>query len=268
MTTDPKATVVTPLGHKLGVWRPEPPSNRDYRFKMRVRGTLPRKVDPMGWDFRRHDQRDLSACTGFGTGTPVEVVMGWDGDAAQLSPMDIYRKARAAIGETDRDDGAYIRDCFGAIIGSGVCHETKFRYSKANLFKAPGPRAVADAAKVRDQLKAAGVVYERLNGLADILNALALGCPVTFGYMVPERAFRLNKDRYFLDPPLDSDWLAGGHCSYMDGYDMERNGVWVGGSWGKKYGINGYTMMHFDWFTHPWRLVDDVWAVRKGGAAQ
>lgn len=253
---------ITPTGHKLGIWRPEPPSIKDRHWGLKPHGVIPQTVAPMGWNFRRHDQGHFNSCTGHGTTTALEIVMGWDGDAGQLSRAMVYYEARAAIGETERDEGAYIRDCFDALIRDGVAHETKWRYNSKNMFKLPGKLAREDALRVRDAVKQAGVVYERIDNLDGLLNAIALGCPVAFGYMVPERAMYLDKENHTLGPPDVDDYIVGGHCSYADGYSIPDRTIWVGGSWGKKYGINGYTKMHFDWFTHPDRLVDDLWAVR------
>jgi len=267
MTKTAAEIVLDKLPYKLGSWKPELPDHRDRPFKAPRAIVLPPEVKPMGIKGRIHNQGTLSSCTGHAATTALEIVLGLDGDAQQLSRLMAYHTGREYIGQTHLDEGAFNRDVIKGLTKVGACEETVWKYAAKNLFAKPSASAYKRAAKMQEKVTAAGVVYERINGLDGVLAALAGGAPVVFGFTCFAPLFALTAKDCVLPMPQPTDQPLGGHAVVTDGYSIPEKFIWVQNSWGTKFGVRGYFKMPFTWLTDRRRLVDDLWAVRRTIAA-
>lgn len=254
-------------GRKLHSWRPQLPDHRDYAFRAGLQGplpaSLPPRVEPLARHARVHDQGMTNSCVGHAVTTALEVAMGFSGDSGQLSRLMAYYHARSYIGETNVDEGCYIRDAFRGLKQFGVSRETNWRWSELSVTKKPTVTAMKHAALMREEILKAGIVYEAPKTLTDIKAALAIGQPVVFGFVVYENIFDISENNNVLEiPPWDSQPL-GGHAVLADGYDDETGLVSVQNSWGRSWGNDGYFLMPYEWFTNPNYLTGDFWTCRQ-----
>ena len=144
---------------RLG-WKGVRPDYRDepYRFKNALKAELatPAELPPSSRPQWREveampilDQGLSSACTGYGT-APMAAV---ERNVTMRSPDAIYRAARAAIGELDRDEGAYGHDAVAYAVQEGAPAHRLWPSKLGadgkpiHLWEAPSARALADAAK-------------------------------------------------------------------------------------------------------------------------
>lgn len=248
-------------GFKLRSWRPELPDPRDHIYKPSMPG-LPTQVAPLGSKTRVHDQGQTSSCTGHAATAMLETRLGLTGDSGQLSRLFPYYLGREAIGETAQDAGAYNRDVIKSMMKAGVPRETLWRFSATNVTKRPSVNAYHDAELQRQRVEAMKLVYERVTSLDALLDALARGNPVMFGFLAYAPIFDLNGTNHVLPLPGAGEQPVGGHAVMADGFIMSERVVWVQNSWGTAWGKRGYFKMPFEWFTSPARLVDDMWTLR------
>lgn len=246
---------------KLRSWRPELPDPRDHRYKLSG-AVLPVAVAPLGSRTRIHDQGYTSSCTGHAATSMLETRLGMTGDTGQLSRLFPYYLAREIIGETDRDEGAYIRDVIKSMVNAGVPKETYWRFNSKNMLRRPSTSAYHHGELFRQSVEARKLVYERITTLEELLDAIANGNPVTFGFLAYEHFYGLDSLHHLYRMPTADERPIGGHAVMADGYSMTDRYVWVQNSWGTRWGKRGYFKMPFEWFTNPARLTDDMWTLR------
>lgn len=264
-----KATQKMINGRKLHSWRPQLPDHRDYPFRAGLQGpapvSLPTRVEPIARHARIHDQGMTNSCVGHAVTTALEVAMGFSGDTGQLSRNMAYYHARSYIGETEVDEGCYIRDAFRGLMDFGVSRETNWRWSSLTITKRPTVTAEKHAVLMLGEIRKAGIIYEAPRTLTDIKAALAVGQVVVFGFVVYENIFNITEtDNILLPPsPVSNMQPLGGHAVLADGYDDATGLVSVQNSWGRDWGDDGYFLMPYQWFTDPNYLTGDFWTCRK-----
>ena len=239
-------------------WCPDVPDPRDKLYTV-SRKNLPPWVVSLCIDNKVENQGQLGSCTGNAATTALEVALKLG--PMQLSRLMAYYNARDIEGTIDSDAGATIRSVIKGLMKVGACEESTWPY-KASRFKAkPSPAAYAGADEIVKMAKADGLVYKRVTSLTGLLNAIATGSPVVFGFVVPESFENLPASG--IQPlPKKGESMLGGHAVVADGYNMEKKYVWVRNSWGADWGLNGYFKMPFAWFTDSRRLVDDMWLIK------
>lgn len=248
-------------GLRLRSWRPELPDPRDYMYRLSGLA-LPSLVKPLGAKTRIHDQGMTSSCTGHAATAMLETRLGLTGDTGQLSRLFPYYLAREMIGEADQDAGAYNRDVIKSMINHGVPAETFWRFNSTNLRRKPSARAYHEAEVMRQNIALKLLVYERVTSLDLLLDAIARGNPVMFGFLAFEHFYDLTAANHMFVIPSAGQAPIGGHAVVADGFDRDAGYVWVQNSWGIRWGNRGYFKMPFEWWLHPGRLVDDMWTLR------
>lgn len=252
-------------GLRLRSWRPELPDPRDYLYVPKLGLSRPDQVAPLGSRQRIHDQGMTSSCTGHAGTAMLEIRLSMTGDEGQLSRLFPYYLARELIGETGVDAGAYNRDIIRSMLKHGVPSESYWRFNTTNLLKRPSVRAYHEAELFRQKIESQKFVYERVVGLDQMLDAIATGNPVLFGFLCFDNIFDLTSTKHVYTMPASGMQPVGGHAVVADGYSMSDRTVWVQNSWGTSWGKRGYFKMPFEWFTSPNRLVDDCWTMRSTG---
>lgn len=271
------------MERKAGLgWRPDRPDYRDqpYRFARALAGemlgpaALPPSARPQRREVDAHgvlDQGATGSCTGHGTGLCAAV----ERNVTKRSPFFIYYEARRIIGETDVDNGAYIRDAVKvcSIIGAPVF--SKWPSDMAKLFVDPGDKADADAAKRKV------FTYHRLQGGQEFRSCLAGGHLFTIGFSCYANLFSPLVERFGVVPmPAGGD--EGGHCVAVIGYNDDfPNSEWAKwarddgfpasaiptrvyecqNSWGTNWGRNGRFVIPAEYLEDE-NLADDAWTLR------
>jgi hypothetical protein len=265
-------------------WRPDRPDYRDkpYRFsralsgEMQAPAALPPRAMPQHAEVDRHgvlDQGETGSCTGHGTGLCAAV----ERNVSKRSPFFIYYEARRLIGETDVDNGAYIRDAVKVCSTLGAPSYSKWPSETSSLFKDPSGKADADAAKRKV------FSYHRLRGLnqgQEFRSCLAGGHLFTIGFTCYENLWAAAVSSYgIVAMPAGAD--QGGHCVAVIGYDDDfPNSEWAqwaraqgfGGdlpgrvyicqnSWGSSWGRKGRFVIPAAYLEDE-NLADDAWTLR------
>ena len=175
-----------------------------------------------------------------------------------VSRLLIYYGERTIEGTINEDAGAEIRDGIKVLASTGVCRESLWAYSDANVFVAPPAAAYEEAAKHKIQQ------YMRLQGFFDMKHSLAMGHPFAFGMMVPDS---LESDEVAASgilpmPDLqNTDWV-GGHAIMCVGYNDATQRVKIRNSWGPDWGLGGYFEMPYPFIANA-QLCSDFWAIVK-----
>ena len=250
-------------GMKLRSWRPELTDHRDKKYTAPP-VTVREFVNPLGATYRIHNQGALSSCTGHAGTAMVEIALGLRGTTNQLSRLFCYYLAREMIGEAALDMGAYNRDVIKSIVKLGVPKETFWRYSANKVTTKPSQSAYKHAEDFRLLSESQRLIYEKVEGLNDLLAAINAGQPVMFGFLAFDHLYALNDVHYTYTMPVAANKPIGGHAVVADGYDKADQTVWVQNSWGAEWGKNGYFKMPFEWFYSGPGLTDDLWTVRRG----
>lgn len=269
-------------------WRPDKPDYRDrpYSFsralagELQAPGELPPSARPQRQEVDRHgiaDQGNSGACTGHGTGLCAAV----ERNVARRSELFIYFEARRAIGETDVDNGAYIRDAVKAcaVAGAPVHNRWPTVFGPDDiplkLFEDPGDKADADAAKRKV------FSYHRVEGGQEFRSCLAGGHLFTIGFSCYSNMFTAEVGRFGILPmPAGGD--EGGHCvacvGYNDKFASSEWAAWARGagfpdskiparvyecqnSWGPTWGRSGRFVIPAEYLEDSY-LADDAWTLR------
>ncbi len=263
-------------------WRPDRPDWRDERYRfykalageMVAPGALPPKAAPQRGEVDRHgvlDQGYTGSCTGHGIGLCAAV----ERNVKPRSPFFIYYEARRLIGETDVDNGAYIRDAAKVVAGLGAPLFSKWPSLAANLFVDPADKADRDAA--RRKLFS----YHRLSGGQQFRSCLVSGHVFAVGFSCYANLFDSVVEQTGIVPmPAGPDY--GGHCVAVIGYDDNfQNSPWAAwaraagypsgdipsqvyecqNSWGAGWGRGGQFVIPAAYLEDE-NLADDAWTLR------
>lgn len=266
-------------------WRPDKPDYRDipYRFnraltaEMTAPAALPPSARPQRREVDRHgvlDQGDTGSCTGHGVGL-IDAV---ERNVSPRSPYALYFGGRLAIGETNVDNGAYIRDVVKFSSTDGAPRYALWPSMREHLFTPPDAKAVADAAKRKV------FSYHRLtgeNGGQEFRSCLAGGHLFTIGFTCYDNLFDVQTERSgIVSMPAGGE--QGGHCVAVIGYDdnfrssewaqWARNQGWPDSiipakvyecqnSWGSGWGRGGRFVIPAEYLENEY-LADDAWTLR------
>jgi C1A family cysteine protease len=271
-------------------WRPDVPDIRDEKFAFRVAlrpelvsaGNLPpRTLVPWRYNKRRnrpvseyqvHDQGQSSSCTGQSTETMISLQSGW----TPRSRNQLYWSGREEIGETNVDNGAYIRDVVKKAVKVGAGSEALWPFATHLVTTKPSRQVMFSATRHKV------LSYHRLQTRQDFLSCLAQGYAFVIGFMVyadfATSGGIVDRTGLLKYPDVNqADY--GGHAVAVIGYDNDfHNSQWgreligmgldvpkevyiVRNSWGFEWGRNGDFAVDARYFENT-NLADDAWTVR------
>jgi len=183
------------------------------------------------------------------------------------------------------DNGAYVRDAMDALRLYGVCPESSWRYKTGDTVNeverlrefAKVPTATRKKNATRFRVETA-----RTDDVDMLLNSLAAGHPVVFGFMCHTGMWKTEVDRSGVVPmPGTADSEDGGHCICAVDYDLDfehpsfrgfKGAVLAEGSWSEVYGdqspwwpierVGGFHILPLEYFRR--KYADDAWsAIRE-----
>ena len=219
---------------------------------------LPPRVDLRGQCPPVYNQGQLGSCTANATGAAHQFEQRQQAGAKNFAPsrLMIYYEARVALGQVDRDGGAYLRDCFKSIAKKGVCPESLWPYVPAKFAMKPPKECYTEGKKHQ------AVKYQRVS-IAEgaICAVLAAGNLVAFGAMLYQ-SFMAAWPSGKIPMPSKTERAVGGHAMALVGYDTARRIYIVRNSWGAGNAMKGYHEMPFD-YIHDDNLTADFWMVSR-----
>ncbi len=262
---------------RLG-WKKDPYSGKDFIYSPRIKEVqLPQSVDLSKYLPTVRTQGEIGSCTGFGIGgniTGLAILFGVLsklGKKPWFSPWWIYNGARYIAGELDWDSGAYPRDCLDWLRQKGCLAEDFWPYqdgeTELDTTTPPSkfePEATkwpiisySDVPKLLRIIKSIGF-YRITGGAAGICQALAdaetdilAGKPehlfVSIG--TPWWEKWMNTESRGVLPKISSkDSIAGGHETFLYGYNLSNSLASGQNSWSTNWGKGGRYLMPLDSF--------------------
>jgi len=235
-----------------------PADSRDRAYKPRLDQTIFLDVDLRPQCPAIRNQKNLGACTAFGTTSLFNFVRMKHGLASWLpSPLFTYYATREKYGEQNMDNGAYVRDALKSTVNDGVAMERVWPYVVSRFTEKPSPQVYADAEKHQT------LEYLSLSRTdkAALLACLSEGYPFVFG--IPVYPSFMNPTGGFVPlPDKVTEASIGGHCMLCVGYKKNSDGVEVlivQNSWSIYWGDNGYCYIPLSYFMDS---AYDVWTIR------
>lgn len=243
-------------------WLPDLPDARDFKFipkKLAIGKKLPLYVTLRNQCPPVYDQGGIGSCVAQAVAGCMQFVEMKQLEASpNLSRLFIYYNARAIIGTTNSDSGAYIRDGMKTVNLQGACVESLWQYIESKIFTVPPQECYAAAPEHKI------IAYRRINQtLHDMKSALASGYPFTFGFSVYE-SFESDIVRTTGKVPMPdpNESLLGGHAVICTGYHDFTKRFFCRNSWGTNWGDKGYFTMPYEYLTNN-NYSDDFWLISQ-----
>lgn len=259
-------------------WRPDIPSHRDFRLGLMAETkaeltldlTKPSIFAPKFEKQPVFNQGPRGSCVGQSCAN----LHGYERKVTARSALFVYFEARRKIGETNVDNGAYIRDGVAVLSELGAPRDDLWPDQQENLFLDPFQKADIDASKRRIYR------YYRVEETSEKLACLASGHPFVIGATVfPSWETDQAEQTGWIPMPGQSEPMIGGHAFVA--YRREANfpqtqwgqklaalGIAVSqaayrcrNSWGD-WGDEGDFWIPAEYIENLW-LADDAWTVRK-----
>jgi C1A family cysteine protease len=240
---------MTDIVHKVGGWRPEPPSDTDWKFddfRSHAISAPSVTVDLRLFCSPVEHQGQTNSCTGNAAIGGLEVLEAVQGlPHVDLSRLFGYYNGRQAMDppEGDKDEGTYIRLVMKGLSTFGVCPESDWPFDADSVTVRPSWSAYRTAFghKVNAYYKIDGTGEYRLQAIEDALRSFH---PVVFGTRV-YRYFQATPPQVRL--PRDDDTLDGAHAMLIVGFDQANRVLIVRNSWGPSWADRGYCYMPYEY---------------------
>ena len=267
------------LNRRYG-WKPSLPTNRveRYRPELKLESELPQSTNNRAAMTPCYDQGQLGSCTANAIAGSIEHRLIVDKYKWQFTPsrLMIYYLEREIEGTVYQDAGANIFDGINAVNKYGVCPEAEadgstppwlWTYDDTPVglfhlhpkFTQKPPAQCYQDARLHKALKTSTVTLGRLT----VLNTLAAGHPIVFGFTV-EQSFedQTTIQTGIMPIPATNEQVLGGHAvvafDYLLNTPLGNQGVkdWaiIRNSWGtniytknpKLGNLAGYFLMPLD----------------------
>lgn len=241
---------------KLG-WVPEPDDIRDWSASERLgsAGPVPVRCDNSELVLSILDQGQYSSCVANAAVQAIRASHVRQGakNPPLASRLFTYFISRRMHGAELRDEGTYVRSCFGAVAKVGFCPEEAWPYSE-DVNQMPSFGALRSAVDQRHPTEYRKI-YEGGSARVDMVKrALAAGQLVVFGTDIASPF--INATDEVVLPPVGLP-ILGGHAMVAVSYD--RDVFRVANSWSESWGDRGYFSMSADYMA--WSQTRDLWIV-------
>ncbi|MDR4491326.1 MAG: C1 family peptidase [Candidatus Nitrosocosmicus sp.] len=259
---------------------------RDYSLKDLNENELPRNLDVTSYDLPKYvdnrnycstveDQGPLGTCCAHGGTSLFEYIMKkTTGTFVQGSRLFVYYNSRKYAGlDTNIDSGTFVRSTVKAIVLSGICEESLWKYDIKKFKEQPSEFLYSNAQQFR------GTKYLRLDdGKGDTVlkmkNMINSGYGLVVGFPVYDSIQDVTKRQPVLPFPSRREKLQGGHCVMICGYDSdapsrnyrdnnETKGAFLAlNSWSSRFADEGFFWIPEKFVTEG--LMMDIWTVTNG----
>jgi Papain family cysteine protease len=244
-------------------WKPDVLDERDFKFSVSRSKQIPvpetgdlRSLMPPVWQ-----QLTIGSCVSHGVCAVLQYVRAVNG-LEQKYPLDPsrlfnYYFGRLLEGTIDQDSGLTIRTGIKAAVKYGIPKAALWPYD-ITKFKEP-PTNEARVAAFQH------VVFEYrrvILNASSFLQALAAGHPIIIGSTIYESFQSDEVERTGIVPmPNKREWMVGGHCMVIVGWNTTTRKFLVRNSWGTDWGLEGHCWVPYDYFTT--NFTHSAWIITK-----
>lgn len=169
-----------------------------------------------------------------------------------------YYNTRLLEGTINQDCGCQIRDAIKVCNKIGSCYETTWSYDISKFTMKPPPHTYTEAAQHKLAL------YQRVNqNRISIKSCLLTGYPVIIGFTCFNTLYNPSVERTGdIVMPTRKDYIIGGHCVLITGYNDTTQRYEIQNSWGIDWGNKGYGTIPYAYIENP-VYAADFWQVQK-----
>lgn len=242
-------------------WKPEPPSIKDWAYKMKYAAGPLESVN-LADNYKMpkiFNQKNLGSCVGNAISFMISFELmnkltEYKSDIP-VSRLMIYYMARELEDSVYCDAGCYIRDAIRSVVRFGVCPEKVWPYTISKFATKPSKKSFDSA------VQNIPLAYRRLNNAnkAELVDCLRSGNMFVFGFTCYSSLYGPDVERTgYIPYPSANESVIGGHAVGCTGYDAETNEFYGPNSWDDEWGVNGYWRMSADYVCNP-QLADDFW---------
>lgn len=235
--------------------RPSPRDPRDWRFSAIVRApaVLPSSVDLTAHCGPVRDQGEAGFCHSFG-GAEIKNIHEHleTGAVFDLSPLYLAKMVKSIDGLPETEGSTLVSVC-RALAEFGTCKEAYYPYEGYTV----GSLRFPEPAREYPVYKIGG--YSRLYTVPEMRESLALGKPVLYGITVCQNFYDAGD---FV--PMPFGFVLGRHAMVLVGYDDAKDfgDGHVGyfrtkNSYGKSWGVDGYSWIPYDYFTARYTVIKE-----------
>jgi len=174
------------------------------------------------------------------------------------SRLFLYYNERLIINETNKDEGAFIKDGIKSLELYGLCNENDWKYIIENVYTKPDDNAYLNA-KQNYLINAINIT----NDIQIIKDWLNKNEPIAVGIAIYSNFMNYNSAKTgLISLPSNNDKLLGGHAVVICGYDDYKQLFILRNSWGKYWGDNGYFYLPYDYIKNN-NLCFELWLITK-----
>lgn len=232
-----------------------PLDSRDYKHVMGAKLTgLPVKVDRYQQCGEVLDQGATNACVGHAVVTMTSYQRMSQGKQYPLARRRIYYDARAAIGQTMIDSGCNVRDAVEALRtkGSQYGREGAWSYTPASPNDPPTTIYTAPTSvEISDGLQHKTPAYYFINPTVAEMKDVLQTTPFVVGMYIFQQIYGCNSSNPVIALPSVGESPVGSHAVTIIGYNDATQRFQVQNSWGKGWGLNGFSGIPYAYLTDP-----------------
>lgn len=204
---------------------------------------------------RVYDQGKIGSCSACALCSIFEYD---DTNGFKGSRLFLYYNERLLINETDKDDGAFIKDGIKSLEIHGLCHENDWKYIIENVFTRPDDNAYL---KAKQNLLINAINIK--NDLQIIKDWLNKNEPITIGIAIYSNFMNYSATKTgIISIPADNDTFLGGHAVVICGYNDYKQVFILRNSWGDYWGDKGYFYLPYKYITNT-DLCFELWIITK-----
>jgi C1A family cysteine protease len=169
-----------------------------------------------------------------------------------------YYNTRVLEGTVTQDSGCQIRDAVKASNKTGNCYETSWPYNIQRFTLKPPQQTYTEATQHKLTL------YQRVNqDRISIKSCILTGYPVVIGFTCFNTLYNPSVERTGdILMPVRKDYIIGGHCVLITGYNDSTQRYEIQNSWGTDWGKQGYGTLPYAYVENP-GYASDFWQMQK-----
>lgn len=169
-----------------------------------------------------------------------------------------YYNTRVLEGTVNSDSGCQIRNAIKSCNQIGNCYEKTWPYQIARFKDKPASGTYVEAKNHKI------TVYQRVTQTRNAIKAcLVSGFPIIIGFMCYNTLFNPSVERTGdILPPTRRDYIIGGHCVLITGYNDVTQRYEIMNSWGADWGKSGYGSIPYSYIENP-NHAFDFWQIQK-----